>query len=286
MRAMERPPLPPPESVDQWLGLFHHRLDEGVMPFSQVSHRLVAYTAWPNDRKARDQYLATNEGLAVAHLERRLALPATVISAGAQPMNLSGRSALEDFGGWETVAETALSAVGDRLEKVQGQWPQAADIFHTIVDIANEKRFEVRGGPSISKAIDLVADARGLPGRSQLTKVWSRFRDVAHVLTAGAYLAGCMVERGEERARSILSAILLVPDVVVVLAGAFQQFGLTTIPHGRTTPILDPETLWRIPGSHLPEALPLPVRRLTQRQIDFLQTRHASKKYQPSPPRP
>jgi len=276
---MNLPPLPSPqESPDQWVDLFLHRLNGGLMPFPEASHLLIAYAAWPNDQKARDQYMATNVGLAVAHLERRLALRATVISGGAQPINLSARSALELFGGWEAVAETALSSVLDRLDKVQGQWPRVADIFHVLVDIAHEKRFKIRGGPSISKAVDLVADAHGLPGRSQLNAVWSEFHDVAPVLTAGAHLAHCALERGDQRAGSILSAILLVPDVVVALAGAFQQFGLTTKPHGRTTPILDSETLWRVPESHVPERLFLPTRTLTPRQINLLQERRASKR--------
>jgi hypothetical protein len=283
MRGMNLPTLPPaPESPDQWADLFLRRLNDGFMPFQQASHLLVAYAAWPNSQKPRDQYMATNIGLAVAHLERRLAL--TAISADTQPMNLSGRSGLELFGGWEAVAEAALSSVLDQVDKVQDQWPRVADIFHAIIDIAHEERVKIRGGPSISKAINLVEDASQLPGQSQLRAVWSKFRDVAHVLTAGAYLAQGALERGDKRAASILSAILLVPDIVVPLAGAFQQFGLTTMSHGRTTPILDPETLWRVPESHLSVALPLPVRCLTQRQMDLLQTRRASKKYKPSPP--
>ncbi len=286
MRAMNLPLLPPaPESPDQWVDLFLRRLNDGLMAFPQASHLLVAYTAWPNDQKPRDQYMATNIGLSVAHLERRLAFPVTAISPEKQAMNLSGRSPLEVFGGWEIVAEAALSSVLDQVDKAQRQWPQVADIFHVITDIAHEKRVKIRGGPSISKAIDLVADAHGLPGRSQLSAVWSKFHDVAHILTAGAYLAHCVLGRGNKGAASILSAILFMPDIVVPLAGAFQQFGLTTIPHGRTIPILDPETLWRVPASHFPVALPLPVRRLTQRQLDLLQTRRASKKYRPSPPR-
>jgi hypothetical protein len=228
--------------------------------------------------------MATNIGLAAVHLERRLAFP-SAISPEKQAMNLSRRSLLELFGGWETVAEAALSSVLDQVDKAQGQWPPVADILHVIIDIAYEKRVKIRGGPSISKAIDLVADAHGLPGRSQLSAVWGKFHDVAHILTAAACLAQGGLERADKRAGSILSAILLVPDIVVPLAGAFQQFGLTTIPHGRTIPILDPATLWRVPESHLPVALALPVRRLTQRQMDLLQTRRASKKYRPSPPR-
>jgi len=113
-------------------------------------------------------------------------------------------------------ANAALSSVLDQVDKAQGQWPQVADIFHVITDIAHEKRVKIRGGPSISKAIDLVADAHGLPGRSQLSAVWSKFHDVAHLLTAGAYLAHCGLERGNKGAASILSAILFVPDIVAV----------------------------------------------------------------------
>ena len=130
MRAMNLPLLPPaPVSPDQWVDLFLCRLNDGLMAFPQASHLLVAYTAWPNDQKSRDQYMATNIGLSVAYLERRLAFPVTAISPEKQAMNLSGRSPLEVFGGWEIVAEAALSSVLDQVDKAQGQWPQVADIF-------------------------------------------------------------------------------------------------------------------------------------------------------------
>jgi hypothetical protein len=110
------------------------------MPYPGVSHLLVAYAAWPSDRKARDQYVATNLGLQVAHLERRLVLTATSGTPldNVMPNNLSGRSAMELFGGWEAVAETAVSALGDRLDKVQEKWPRVADVFHVIVDRSRE----------------------------------------------------------------------------------------------------------------------------------------------------
>jgi hypothetical protein len=281
---MNLPALPAaPASPEQWTELFLSRLDGGLMLFRQASHLLIAYSAWPNDQKLRDRYMAANLGLEVAHLERRLILTATsgTVSANVMPERLSGRSALELFGGWEAVAEAASSSVLDTLEKIQREWPRVADIFHTIIDIAHEKRIEVRGGPSISKAIDLVEDAQQLPGRSQLTAVWSSFRDVAHVITASAYLAHCALKAEDPGA--ILSAMLLAPDIVVPLAGAFQQFGLATKPHGRDVPILNPETLWRIPDAHLPQNLFLPVRTLTQRQLELLETRKARKKYKAFP---
>ena len=145
-------------------------------------------------------------------------------------------------------------------------------------------RLGLRGGQANCTPTHCTTASRSLSGCRE-TVVWSEFRDVAHILAAGAYLAHCAVERGEKRAHSILSAILLVPEIVVALAIAFQKFGLTTIPHGRRTPIFDPETLWQLPETHVPEKLFLPVRVLTPRQIDLLQARRASKKYKPSPSR-
>ena len=68
---------------------------------------------------------------------------------------------------------------------------------------------------------------RGLPGHSQLRGAWSEFRDVAHLLAAGAYLAheGLAYARSANES-SILNAIWIAPDAVLVLAYALQQFGL------------------------------------------------------------
>ena len=57
------------------------------------------------------------------------------------------------------------------------------------VDMAFDERIALRRGASVSKAVDLCELERGLPGHSQLRGAWSEFRDVAHLLAAGAYLA-------------------------------------------------------------------------------------------------
>jgi hypothetical protein len=78
MREMNLPPLPSaPESADQRTELFFRRLDSGLMPFRQASNLIIAYLAWPNEEKPRDQYMAASIGLEVAHLERRLVLRST-----------------------------------------------------------------------------------------------------------------------------------------------------------------------------------------------------------------
>src|SRR2546430_16545850 len=60
MRGMNLPPLPPPPStIDECRKLYMRRLEHGGMPFPEASQLLVAYMAWPNDRKNRDRWMAT-----------------------------------------------------------------------------------------------------------------------------------------------------------------------------------------------------------------------------------
>jgi hypothetical protein len=166
---------------------------------------------------------------------------------------------------------------------MQQRWLLVADIFQTIVDMAHEDSIVLRRGSSISKAIDLCELERGLPGHSQLRKAWSDFRDVAHLLTASAYLAHKgLAHSGTADHASILNAIWVAPDAVLALAGGLQDFGLQPKSIRGEAPILRPETVWRIPAHVVPEKPFIVFRRLTQAQLEFLNTRRASKKYIPA----
>jgi hypothetical protein len=158
-----------------------------------------------------------------------------------------------------------------------------ADIFQTIVDIAHDDRIELRRRSSISKAIDLCENEGGLPGHSQLRRAWSDFRDVAHLIAAGAYLAHSgLADAANASEASILKAIWIAPDAVLALAAGFQDFGLQTKSVRKETPILRPDNLWRIPAGLVPEKGFIVFRRLTEAQLAFLGTRRASKKYLPA----
>lgn len=87
-------------------------------------------------------------------------------------------------------------------------------------------------------------------GHSQLRGAWSEFRDVAHLLTAAAYLAHESIVHGlAAEEASILNSIWLAPDAVLALAYGLQVFGLQPKAIQKEQPILRPEKLWRIPGT-------------------------------------
>jgi hypothetical protein len=61
MRGMNLPKLPaPPSTMDECWKLYAQRLNYGAMPFPEASQLLTAYMAWPNDRRNRDRWMATN----------------------------------------------------------------------------------------------------------------------------------------------------------------------------------------------------------------------------------
>jgi hypothetical protein len=262
-------------SIDEFFEIYRARSKDGKMPFPRAAQILVAYAAWPNNRKRRDQYMATN--LAFFISDQNLQGQVKFNDVQSQDNDLRDRVGFDLFGGLESVAEVALSSLQDDLEKIQNKWPRVADIFQTTVDIAYEKRIVIRGGTSISKAIYLVEAENGLPGRSQLSAVWSEFHDVAHLITAGAYLAHRALKQVKAQVSSILGTFLLAPEIVLAIGFGFQRFGLTTYPHGRKQSILDPNSLWRILDSFAPIQPPVIVRQLTERQLELLQERRAKK---------
>ena len=139
------------------------------------------------------------------------------------------------------------------------------------VDMAYDKRIALRRGASVSKAIDLCEIERGLPGHSQLRAAWGKFRDVAHLLVASAYLAHEGLAHPElSDESSILNAVWIAPDVVLALAYGLQEFGLQPKPIRKESPILRPDTLWRVQDCYR-LATPFVVsRRLSDTQLEFL----------------
>jgi hypothetical protein len=121
-----------------------------------------------------------------------------------------------------------------------------------------------------------------MPGHSQLRKAWSDFRDVAHLITAGAYLAHEGLAKAEAHEHSILRAIWLAPDAVLALAFGFQECGLQPKPVRKESPTLRSDTVWRIPPGLVAKDPCVVFRRLTEAHLEHLGTRRASKKYIPA----
>jgi hypothetical protein len=232
--------------------------------------------AWPNDRKQRDRWMAT---ILAFFLAERSQKPAMGPIAAAEPSSQSGdQVAFELFGGLRTVADASLSHMMTKLDTIQKRWPRVADVLQLVVDIHYEKRALIPGGTSISKAYDVLRGYPALPRRARLTKDWSDFRDVSHLIAAAAAVSsGCRDLPEQQQASAVLAPVLLVPEVVLALGLAFQEFGLTFKAHGQRGSILPSRTLWRIPTTKEFPTLPLPVRRLSDADFEYLMTKRRAR---------
>jgi hypothetical protein len=279
MRVMNLSELPAgPNSVEDCIGLYLNRLPTDDALWPQVSLFLTAYMAWPNDEPARNSLAAT-------FLARFLQNPDAGTAGNTRAemaSNSRGWEAFEKFGGLGAVAKPAFDYLTEEIAGVQRRWLLVADIFQMIVDMAHDDRIALRRGPSISKAIELCEIERTMPGHSQLRKAWSDFRDVAHLMVAGACLAHEGLAKAAAHEPSILNAIWIAPDAVLALASGFQQFGLQPKPVRKESPTLRPDKVWRIPPRLVPKKPFVVVRRLTEEQLGYLRTRRASKRYIPA----
>jgi hypothetical protein len=68
---------------------------------------------------------------------------------------------------------------------------------------------------------------------------------------------------------------MLLPELVIAVARTVEKYGLRHVPHGRTEPLFDRESLWRIPKNINVAAIPLPVRKITRTDLAVLSARRA-----------
>jgi hypothetical protein len=275
MRVMNLPQLPTgPNSVEECIEVYVSRLSADRALWPRLSFTLTAYMAWPNSEPRRDSFIAS-------YLASRIQNRGDDTSdAAVAEASESERTEFETFGGLGAVAKPALDHLTDEIGRTQREWLLVADIFHKVADIAHDDRVSRGGDPSISKAVELCEIERSTPGHSQLRRAWSDFRNVAHLLTASAHLAHGAIEKSAGEQASILNVVRIAPDAVLALAGGFQEFGLQLVRNKST--ILPKDTLWQVPLKLVPEKPFIPVRRLTDDQLEYLQARGASKKYRPT----
>lgn len=146
-----------------------------------------------------------------------------------------------------------------------------------LVDMSYDKRIELRGGPSISKAVDLLEAAKKTPSHTLYRRAWAKFRNVAHLIAASTIIASQAQETGAREAGVIIKVILLAPEAVLALAAGYQDFGLQHKSHGQKESVLPSDTLWRLPSSLMGKPL-LWSRRLMKEQMDFLENRYTKDK--------
>lgn len=269
MRIMNLPNLPAgPNSVDECVNTYLERLP-GDARWPHVSTLLTAYMSWPNDKERRNSFVATF-----------LARLGMASGEGAPDRLLDSRvnAALGMFGGINALADVAFDQLSAEIKQIQRRSVWVADIFQLIVGMDYDECAVLRGGTSISKAIDLCECEPNLPGHSQLRGAWSELRDVAHLLAASAHLAHEGLARAGAHDASILNAIWIAPDAVLALAYGLQEFGLQPKPIAKETSILRPDKLWRVPKNQAPAKPFIVFRRLTEAQRNFLSSRRVGKR--------
>ena len=222
----------------------------------QTSFYLAAYMAWPNDGAKRNQWIAA------LRAEKHLA------NAGAQ-----GLLDQPDNVGLKLLAKPALAAKMSEIADLQSAWTAVADVFQRLIDMATDEHLSLRRGPSVSKAIALCEFDKTY-GRAQFERFWSQYRDVAHLITAAAWLASRDTSDG-----SIFSVVWLSPDAVIGIADGLEYFGVSTKPHGATDTFLPSKTTWRLPD-HCCKGKPFLIKRpLSAEQRQFLKHRKSRNEY-------
>lgn len=270
MRVMEIPPFPHRMEIRNLEYFMRERLSQKVVMWPAQAIALVGYMCWPNDPTARSE--------AVAMLER-----------------------------W---SHDPVPSVPPRLHRIQHEWLRVADIFNVYSDLVAGEYQVRRGGPSLGKAVTLVAanaKSRGT-GEANLWCCWKAYKDVAHLVTGAAVVCAHARIRGREEAFGLsqeqylpFQMVMLMPDLVLGVAQEFQRLGLsgdsdeiarpTSDPEqkldvssnpsdGSAGPAdaeqkLDPETLWRIPSDINVVPFPVPIRKIRPEDRVILNERRA-----------
>jgi hypothetical protein len=157
MRVMNLPGFDVPDSADSAIALYKARLQGNLLVPLLGSHLLLAYLAWPNDERRRNSWMATS--LARFPVEKKID-PSSALNV------------IETFGGLKAVSEPAFDSLSGELVAIGKKWAPVADVFMRIVDMSQDNRLQMRGGPSISKAIGLCEYETEGRSHAQLYRLW------------------------------------------------------------------------------------------------------------------
>ena len=213
---------------------------------------LVGYMAWPNDETLRDDWLKAHQ-------------------SDDQP---------------------ALDMLSRKLKIIQQHWARTADICHLHYDLTYGGHQKRRGGPSVGKAISLIAanaKSKGT-GTAKLWEIWKTYKDVAHLVTAAVLVSAEARERHRKTPYGLklhelqpYRMAMLMPELVLGEGITIQRYGLEAVTDARTEPLFDPESLWRIPEDINLMPLDLPPRKITKDDLAVLSARRAGKRGKPKP---
>lgn len=245
MRTMEIRPFPGSKiRITDFGFLIKERLIKDLVLWPDQAVALVAYMAWPNDPVIRQRW-------STAHQRND---------------------------------QSAISELTKRLKIIQQHWARVADIVHLHNDLAHGGHQKRRRGPSVGKAIALIAEnakAKGT-GTSKLWQIWGAYKDVAHLVTAAVLVAADAQTRHRTAPYGLklhqlqpYRMAMLLPELVISVAMSIEEYGLNQVAHGQMEPMFDPKSLWRIPADINLAPLAPPVRKITKPDLAVLRTRRA-----------
>jgi hypothetical protein len=250
MRVMEIPRFPRKIEIPDLDNFIRTRLSQTVVLWPEQAIPLLGYMCCPNDGEGREDFLLTLRS-------------------------------------WPESSDTVSPTIPSRLGRIQGDWLRVADVLHLLCDLAEGRHQARRGGPSVGKAITLVAAIAKSWGTSaaSLWKNWSTYKDVAPLVTAATLV--CAEARNKSRIQPFgplglsvnqivpFQMAMLMPELVLAVALEFERHGLSVVSHARTVPTLDPKKLWRIPPDINVVPVPPPSRKIRAQDLVVLTNRRA-----------
>jgi hypothetical protein len=244
MRTMEIPRFPHAVQITDFETYIRERLSGQVIAWPDQTIPLVGYMAWPNNQNLRDDWLNANQ----------------------------------------SDNQSALNMLLRKLKIIQQHWARMADICHLHYDLSQGGHQKRRGGPSVGKAISLIAanaKSKGT-GTAKLWVIWKTYKDVGHLVTAAVFVCADARERHRKAPFGVklhefqpFRMAMLLPELVLGVAMSIQRYGLQFVAHARTEPLFDPDSLWRIPEDVNLTPFDFLTRRITKNDLAVLRARRA-----------
>jgi hypothetical protein len=239
MRKMDIPPFPEDaaKELEDIGGLIKGRLAENVVLYPKQSLRLISYMAWPNDETARAGWMRVHISSPSSEIGNDdHADPAKLETSSSSEIRYDDQAdpaklEIADLNShWATTAASP-SIFLSKLKLIQQHWARTADILNHHYDLAQGEHQKARGGPSVGKAIHLIATnakTKGT-GQSKLWQIWRDYKDVSHLVTAAILLALEAQHRSrQEQWRTVphlqpVQVTHLLPDLVLAVALTFGR---------------------------------------------------------------
>lgn len=115
-----------------------------------------------------------------------------------------------------------------------------------------------------------------------LWRHWKEYKDVAHLIAAAILVCFDMQTRNRQKPfvsgfQDLLPmrVVCLLPELIIGIGLTYGKYGLSSAAKGDKEPMLDPQTVWRIPTDINVEPVPLPVRSILSEEITVLNARRA-----------